>query len=174
MAEKPRSTLRPRKGPRPKTPDRKGRVTHVRYSAAVANLICARLAQGEAWINICNTGDMPCYASLYTWQERYPEFAEAVARARQQGADFCADEALKVAQRATKETVQQDRLLVSTLMRRAALMAPKAWGGKSGKDGKDKEAPQPVEVVFRVRRFEKVIGPDGKAFVRELKPEGEA
>jgi hypothetical protein len=93
-----------------------------------------------------------------------------VARARQQGADYCADKALMVAEAATKETVQQDRLLVSTLMRRAAVIAPKVWGGKPEKAAKEK--PEPVEVVFRVRHFEKVIGPDGKAFVREIKPEG--
>jgi hypothetical protein len=34
--------------------------------------------------------------------------------------------------------------------------------------------PERVEIVFRARRFEKLTGPDGKAFVREIKPEGEA
>lgn len=169
MVEKPQAPRRAQKTPRSKTPDRKGRVTHIRYGQAVARRICERLAKGEPWSSICNTDDLPCYASLYTWSERYPEFAEAVARARQQGADYCADKALTVAEAATKETVQRDRLLVSTLMRRAALIAPKAWGGKTDKA---KEKPEPVEVVFRVRHFEKVIGPDGKAFVREIKPEG--
>jgi hypothetical protein len=171
MVEKPQATRRRvQKGPRPKTPDRKGRVTHVRYSQAVARKICERLAKGEPWFSICNTDDLPCYASLYTWSDRYPEFAEAVARARQQGADYCADKALAVAEASTKETVQQDRLLVNTLMRRAAVIAPRAWGGKTEKPAK--ATPQPVEVVFRVRHFEKVVGPDGKAFVREIKPEG--
>jgi hypothetical protein len=171
MVEKPQAARRsPQKGPRSKTPDRKGRVTHVRYSQAVARKICERLARGEPWYSICNTDDLPCYASLYTWSDRYPEFAEAVARARQQGADYCADKALTVAEASTKETVQQDRLLVNTLMRRAAVIAPKAWGGKAATAAKEK--PEPVEVVFRVRHFEKVIGPDGKAFVREIKPEG--
>jgi len=172
MAEKPQAPRRRvQKGPRSKTPDRKGRVTHIRYGQGVAKRICERLAKGEPWSTICNTDDLPCYASLYDWSERHPEFAEAVARARQQGADYCADRALEVAEGATKETLQQDRLLVSTLMRRAALIAPRAWGGKADKAAKDK--PEPVEVVFRVRHFEKVIGPDGKAFVREIKPEGQ-
>lgn len=173
MAEKPQAS-RPRvqKGPRTKTPDRKGRVTHVRYSQAVARRICERLAEGEPWFSICNTDDLPCYGSLYTWSERYPEFAEAVARARQQGADYCADKALAVAEGSTKDTVQQDRLLVSTLMRRAAVIAPRTWGGKADKAAKDK--PQQVEVIFRVRHFEKAIGPDGKAFVREILPEDDA
>lgn len=171
MAEKPEAVRRrPQKGPRKKTPDRKGRVTYIRYGKAVARRICERLAKGEPWFSICNTDDLPCYASLYAWSERYPEFAEAVARARQQGADYCADKALAVAEASTKETVQQDRLLVSTLMRRAAVIAPRAWGGKAEKPAKEK--PEPIEVVFRVRHFEKVVGPDGKAFVREIKPEG--
>lgn len=172
MVEKPQRTRRRQKGPRSKTPDRRGRVTHIRYGQAVARRICEQLAKGEPWFSFCNTEDFPCYASLYAWSEKYPEFAEAVARARQQGADYCADRALEVAEAATKETVQQDRLLVGTLMRRAALMAPKAWGGKTETAAKAKA--EPVEVVFRVRHFEKVIGPDGKAFVREIKPEGMA
>jgi len=141
------------------------------FSAAVARRICARLAEGEPWSKICKTRGMPAYSTLYSWQKQQPGFAEQVAQARQQGADYCADRALEVAERTTKETIQQDRLFVSTLMKRAALIAPQTWGGKGG-GAKDK--PAKVEVVFRVRHFERVVGPDGKAFVREIEPEGEA
>lgn len=171
MVEKPRSARRPQRGPRTKTADANGEVTHMRYGVAVALKICDRLAQGEPWSRFCNTPGMPSYSALYAWQKRYPAFAEMVAQSRAQGADYCADKALAVAEAATRETVQQDRLLVSTLMKRAALIAPGVWGGKGGAA---KEKPQQVEVVFHVRHFEKVIGPDGKAFVREIKPEGEA
>jgi len=170
MGQEPQAGRRPQKPPRPKTPDKHGQVTHVRYSIAVATRICARLAKGESWSRIANTEGMPCYSALYAWQKRHPEFAEAVAQAREIGADYCADKALEVAAAATKDTVQQDRLFVQALMKHAALKAPKRWGGK----GEAKEKPQTVEVVFRVRHFERVIGPDGKAFVREIKPEGEA
>ncbi|HKP79730.1 MAG TPA: hypothetical protein VJU34_11465 [Phenylobacterium sp.] len=170
MAEKPQPARCRQTPPRPKTPDELGQVTCVRYSVAVARKICARLAKGESWSRIANTEGMPSYSALYAWQKRRPEFAEAVAQAREIGADYCADKALEVAAAATKDTVQQDRLFVQTLMKHAALKAPKRWGGK----GEAKEKPQTVEVVFRVRHFEKAIGPDGKAFVREIKPEGEA
>ncbi|HEX7886468.1 MAG TPA: hypothetical protein VF474_10865 [Phenylobacterium sp.] len=171
MVEKPRSAQRPQKALRTKTPDDLGRVIHVRYGAGVASRICERLAQGEPWSRICNEDDMPSYSALYAWQKRYPAFAQLVAQARAQGADYCADKALAVAEAATRDTVQQDRLLVTTLMKRAALIAPGVWGGK---DSRPNEKPQKVEVVFYLRHFEKVIGPDGKAFVREIKPEGEA
>jgi hypothetical protein len=170
MGQEPHAGRRRQTPPQKATPDKHGQVTQVRYSIAVATKICARLAKGESWSRIANTKGMPCYSALYAWQKRHPEFAEAVAQAREIGADYCADKALEVAAAATKDTVQQDRLFVQTLMKHAALKAPKRWGGK----GEAKEKPQKVEMVFRVRHFEKVIGPDGKAFVREILPEGEA
>ena len=55
-------------------------------------------------------------------------------------------------------------------MQRAALLAPLRWGGRSAGAGKA----EPVEVIFRMRHFERVEGPDGKAFLREIKPENDA
>ncbi|WP_068876275.1 MULTISPECIES: hypothetical protein [unclassified Phenylobacterium] len=171
MVEKPRTADEAKARARKKPPAR-AKAPQVRYGAKIAADICERLAKGEPWSSICAFEGMPSYTTLYAWQDKDPAFAEAVARARLQGADACADEALTVARAATKETAPQARLLVSTLMRRAALIAPKAWGGKAEKEAR--QTPERVEIVFRARRFEKVIGPDGRAFVRELKPEGEA
>jgi len=173
MVEKPQAARRRnQKPPRSKTPDEHGQVTHVRYGAAVVQRICERLAMGESVFQMGNAEGMPACSTIYTWQKRYPDFAEKVAQAREQGADYLAGLALEVAAAATKDTVQQDRLYVNTLMRHAALQAPRAWGGKAA--AKEAAKPQQVEVIFRVRHFEKAIGPDGKAFVREIRPEGEA
>lgn len=113
---------------------------------------------------------MPCYSSLYVWRARHPDFAEALEIAREMAADRKADTALEVAQGAEKG-VQGDRLRVTTLMQQAALDAPERWGGKA--PGREREAPEPVEIIFSVRHFERVVGPDGRAFVRELPEEGE-
>lgn len=171
MVEKPRPPAKITKRPRKKPPAR-AKAPEVRYSARITAEICERLAKGEPWSSVCTFEGMPSYTTLYAWQDKDPAFAAAVARARLQGADACADEALIVARGATKETAPQARLLVTTLMRRAAMIAPKAWGGKAEKEAR--QTPERVEIVFRVRRFEKVMGPDGKLFVREIKPEGEA
>lgn len=173
MVETLKAPRRVQKGPRSKTPDKDGQVTHVRYSQAVALRICERLAKGESLFQMANTEGMPCASTFYTWQRRYPEFAEAVLQAREAGAESLAGQALDVASKSTRETVQQDRLYVQTLMKHAALKAPRTWGGKADRSAKAPE-PQRVEVVFRIRRFEKAIGPDGRAFVREILPEGEA
>ncbi len=174
MVETLKAPRRVQKGPRSKTPDKDGQVTHVRYSQAVALRICERLATGESLFQMANTEGMPCASTFYAWQRRYPEFAEAVLQAREAGAESLAGKALDVASRSTRETVQQDRLYVQTLMKHAALKAPRTWGGKADRGAAKAPEPQRVEVVFRIRRFEKAIGPDGRAFVREILPEGEA
>lgn len=152
------------------TPDRRGRVTYIRYTQGVADEICARLAQGMSWNRLAGQKDMPSYSTMYNWRKKRADFSAAVDAARAMGAEYSADRAVEVAERATRETVQQDRLLVGTLMKHAALAVSRTKAG--GRPAK--ETPVKVEYVFHVRQFEKVIGPDGRAYVRELKPDGEA
>lgn len=144
---------------------------YVRYSPAVVAMVCGDLAAGHTWDQIEAMPGRPSYHAMYMWRKRHPEFAEAVDAARAFGADRCADRALAVAEQATEETVRRAKLQVDTLMQRAALLAPERWSARGG--GAAAAKPQPLEVVFSVRHFEKVIGPDGKAFVREILPEGE-
>lgn len=176
---------RVREAPPKKIPDADGVSTMVRYSPRITERICDHLARGEAWVNICKAPGMPSYNAYFVWQKRHPEFARAVALARQAGADLKADRALEVAQKTTSATVQADRLHVGTLLKHAALIAPRQWGaraaagegdGAGGGQGAGAHGGRRGKTVLeiRIRRFERVVGPDGIAFVRELKPEGEA
>ena len=157
-----------------KTP--KGRMTPaapdapVRFSLGLCETICELLAQGHPWHRIAGTRGMPSYQTLYNWKRTKPGFAEAVEAAQELGREYCADRAVEVAEEATRETVMVDRLRATTLMRRASYGGSRRWSGKGGGAA---EKPEPVEVVFRVRHFERVVGPDGKPFVREIFPEGE-
>jgi hypothetical protein len=153
--------------PRKKTPNKDGVCTFARYSRSLGEEICQRIAGGESWISFCNTGRMPSYATLYAWRDRYPEFRAGLARARDMAADYRAERALQVAEAATSATVQADRLRVATLMKHAALGAPRRWGARA----ETQETPGETLTIY-VRRFEKVVRPDGSAFVREIKPEG--
>src|SRR3989344_9363928 len=119
MVEKPRPAAEVTKRPRKKPPAR-AKAPQVRYGAQIAAEICERLAKGEPWATICTFEGMPSYTTLYAWQDKDPAFAEAVARARLQGAGACADEALSVARAATKETALQARMPAATPMRLAA------------------------------------------------------
>lgn len=141
----------------------------IRYSVALGDRICARLAKGEPLYRICEDAGMPAYTTVYAWERREPKFGEKLSQARQAGADFCADRAVDVAENSQKETAQRDRLLVSTLLKRAALIAPRR-GGKGGANEADAETSAPV--MFYIRRFERVVEADGNVSVRELPPVG--
>lgn len=136
------------------------------YSETLAQKIIVRLGQGEKWKRIAGTDGFPCYATLYNWKVRHPEFAERVAQAQEMAADWNADRALEVAEAATKDSVQQDRLLVATLMKHAALTAPRRWGGKG------KLAEPELRVAVRVRDFVPFTRPDGRVVTRDIFPDG--
>jgi hypothetical protein len=64
-----------------------GNITHTVYSVGLALEICRRLAEGERWTFICNTGRMPACGTLYSWRRKHPAFAEALAQAREIAAE---------------------------------------------------------------------------------------
>ncbi|HEY0647340.1 hypothetical protein [Phenylobacterium sp.] len=153
-----------------KAPLRPKRKARSNYTPAMVQRVCDDLAAGKTYDEIGHTPGRPSYATIYNWRRQYPAFAEAVDAARAFGAEFCADRALTVAEAATEETVRKAKLHVDTLMQRAALLAPQRWSVRGAVAAPKGE---PVEVIFRVKHFERVVGPDGKAFLREIKPEGE-
>jgi hypothetical protein len=146
-------------------------VTCARYSKKLTREICLRIAGGELWHKICNTGRMPSYTTLYDWQRRYPDFAEDFAQAREMAADLRADKVLVVAEEATAATVQRDRLRVAALQWHAAKAAPKRYGSRAGDDVEHESAPR--RIIVEVRRFETAYRPDGTAYTREILPESE-
>jgi hypothetical protein len=76
-----------RRRPRRKPPRADGRRVQVHYTPAVAREVCERIARGEPWTHVCNTGRLPAVATLYVWRDRYPLFAEALAQAREVARD---------------------------------------------------------------------------------------
>ena len=153
-----------------KGPSLQPRRRKTKFTAEMVRKVCEDLASGMSYDEVGRNPRRPCSATIYNWRREHPEFAEAADAARAFGAEFCADRARRVAEEATEETVRKAKLQVDTLMQRAALLAPLRWGGRSAGAAKA----QPVEVVFRMRHFERVEGPDGKPFLREIKPESEA
>ena len=143
-----------------------GTATLARYSKGLAAEICERIAAGEIWFKICNTGRLPSYTTLYQWLKRHPDFAEAYAQAKEMAADLRADKALAVAEGATAATVTADRLRVSTLQWHAGKAAPRRYGSRVGADVEEEGPPR--ELVIRVRRFERAWREDGSAYVREV------
>lgn len=66
------------------------------YSLAVAERICARIANGETLRAICRDDDMPSWQTVYLWIRTRPQFNELIACARETGFDAIAEESLAI------------------------------------------------------------------------------
>jgi len=124
------------------------------YSLAIADEICERLAAGESLNAICsNTIRLPSESAVRQWVINDTDgFAAKYTRAREKQADFYAESILQIADQATNETFQSDRLRIDARKWFASKVAPKKYGDRiaqeiSGTDGK------PLTLV--VRRYDK-------------------
>lgn len=148
---------------------------NAQYSEEMAERLCVLRNEGQTWRAICAKKGMPAYTTICLWRRTKPDFAAALRAADAGAADLRADEALEFARNASQGPMG-DRLRHTAFMQRAALDAPERWaGGKASRPSAAAaavNAPR-VEVVFRVRRFEKVVNDEGRTVLREIFPEGE-
>ena len=142
------------------------------YCEAQAMEIYARLCEGESLKSICQDPAMPGHSTVYRWRERFPEFAATMRAAREVQAEMFCDEGLEIMRAATPKTAYLAQVQLGHLRWTAAVRAPRRFGrfrAVAWEDEPPPEAPAGPQVVsFRARHFEKVIGPDGKAYIREV------
>ena len=138
----------------------------VPFTEALGRKICERIAAGEPWRVEYERHGTPPYDALHAWPAEHPEFALALARARDVAADACADRALAVAEACTAATVTVDRLKVSMLQWYATRRSPQRPAARP--DPKDRDQPYDV----RIRDFVPVARDDGSVFTREVRPDG--
>lgn len=102
------------------------------FSAAIADEICERIAEGEGLRSICRDDHMPGRQTVIDWlADADPgkgPFRTKYARAREAQADWWDEAMHDEAQAATPETVNVARLRVSTMQWRASKLAPKKYG----------------------------------------------
>ncbi len=77
----------------------------VKYSEAVAAVICGRLAEGETLRAICRDQAMPNRATVYYWLSKNPDFSNRYARAREALVEYWADECVEIADDSTTDMV---------------------------------------------------------------------
>ena len=138
----------------------------VRYGEKLVGDLLALVAEGHTLQGICATKGMPCYNTICRWRKARPQFVERLADAREQGAEWQAERALQIAAASTKDSVQRDRLEISTRMKHAALSAPGRWGGKAAGQTGD------IRIAVRIREFVAFTRPDGRVVTREVFPDG--
>lgn len=67
------------------------------YSQELVDELCIRLGMGRSLRSICQDDDMPAQSQVYAWLNRYPDFQEQYARAREEQAETHADEIVDIA-----------------------------------------------------------------------------
>lgn len=110
------------------------------YCPAVAELICARLADGETLTRICRTRGMPARQTVHRWRMRNPAFDDQYMRAREIGMEAMSDDMLAIADDDTLDTgpdgapnhanVGRARLMVDTRKFLLAKLAPRIYGDR--------------------------------------------
>ena len=125
---------------KPKTSPRKTPAAPVRYSAALAERICERLAGGESLKAICGDAGYPKAHTVLEWARSNKEgFSDQYARAREIGYTLLADEIIEISDRPSGSLVNggtdtgdvaHRRLQVDSRKWMLSKMLPKVYGEK--------------------------------------------
>ena len=99
---------------------------------AIETRICELLAQGHSLAAICRRKNLPAPSTIYKWLAESPEFSERYAHAREQQADFYADEIIEIADNCppVHEEIATAKLKRDTRKWKAARLAPKKYGDR--------------------------------------------
>lgn len=135
------------------------------YSQQLADIICARLAEGESLRTVCRDPDMPDKASVFRWMRTYKEFCDQYTQAKQESADALIEDMLDIADDGTNdwmekrnsegegigwqlngEHVNRSRLRVDTRKWIAEKLKPKKYGARVALAG-DGESPLTVNIT---------------------------
>lgn len=119
------------------------------YTIELGQLICERIAAGEALIAICKEPDIPTMSTVFTWIEKFPEFAQSYARARDKRLQVMAEEIQAIADDSSgdlievvdkkgrtktivdQENIQRSKLRVDTRKWLLSKLAHKTYGDRT-------------------------------------------
>lgn len=139
---------------------RVGRPT--KYTPRLVDRICARLAMGESLRSVCRDEKMPNITTIFEWLRKYEDFSNQYARAKQESADYMAEELLDIADNGAndymerenklgdkvtvvdKEHIMRSRLRVDTRKWLMSKMKPKKYGDKLDVTSDGKVLPTPI------------------------------
>lgn len=132
------------------------------YTQELADNICEQLALGNSMRTVCAADDMPAMSTVFKWLREDTKFSEQYARAKQESADYMAEELLEIADDGTNdyiekerpdgstyealnsEHVQRSRLRVDTRKWLMSKMKPKKYGEKLDLTTDGEKLPAPI------------------------------
>ena len=102
------------------------------YSQETADKICELIARGMSLRAICASADMPAGGTVHRWLAEHQDFQEQYARAREEQADYFAEEIIEIADSVEAESasVAKAKLQIDARKWAASKIAPKKYGDK--------------------------------------------
>jgi hypothetical protein len=97
-----------------------------KFSDKLADKICERIADGESLRAICADKNVPGKRTVMTWLSRNENFRHQYAQAREEQADFYADEIIEIAD--NEADTNRARVRIDARKWKASKMAPKKYG----------------------------------------------
>ena len=98
-------------GQEAKLPKKMGRPT--KFSKSLALDICKQIAQGTSLVKICKQEGMPDYSTILDWlcreDEPFKDFSLMYARAKEDQADYLAEEIIDIADDSSKDTAYDEK-----------------------------------------------------------------
>lgn len=121
----------PRFKPTPEKPEpgKAGRPST--YSQDIVDRICELMVEGNDMQTICDMPGMPSRATVWRWQNKYPEFEAQCARAREALADFELAKLKKLADACTEKNVNATRVKLNHYQWRVMKIAPRVYGDRA-------------------------------------------
>lgn len=98
------------------------------YSPALADEICDRITEGESIYNICKSGHMPHYTTVWRWLDAHDDFASKCARARALQAEFMDHKIMEEAEKANKDNAYAVKVKIAAYQWRAMKLSPRKYG----------------------------------------------
>lgn len=95
--------------------------------------ICEQIALGRSLVSICKEPDTPAYSVVTEWRNEDDAFAAKYARAREDQADFIADEVTDIAD--NEPDSNKARVMIDARKWKAGKLRPKVYGDKLSLDG---------------------------------------
>ena len=111
--------------------------TPVKYSPDICKKICDRIATGESLRAICEDKDMPSTRGFQKWLYEYEDLVRQYTRAREDQADYFADDVVTIAD--DEPDPQRARVRIDARKWFAGQVKPKVWGAKVQNEHTDGE-----------------------------------
>ena len=108
------------------------------YTEEMGNLICDKLTEGMSVRKMCKMDGFPNPSTIYVWIDRFPEFAERYARAREAATEDMLEDILEIADDADLD-VQEKRVRIDTRKWAMGKLKPKKYGEKTTHEVGNKE-----------------------------------